>query len=268
MQKPDCSDYGLTAEFIADHGRWRRSRGRRPCLPFEDEHNPRKALTLAENMVRRWKVSPSAWKFRGRLKYTGWLFPWKLVMELGEVDLWPIAVRFFARLKDNFVFHEQMYDGYRLFADETRGYRLGYEFEKFICLSREKGDDFINILPFFETALIRLSGRLVEVEVSPAELKFSADKTEKVHSVRITDDWTARVSETVVKRVCKRGRPDCCIFLKRHADDSFCTKFDVNTARLRLEQLSEGRSRATRIGNCALAGRAERKERKTRRAVT
>ena len=170
------------------------------------------------------------------------------------------------RLKGRFAFHEEKRDGYRLFADDASKYRSDY-FARLICISKETGDDFININPFLEAALIRLSGRLVEVEVSPAELKFSADKTEKVHSVRITYDWTAQVSETVSRKICKKGRPGCCIFLKQHAGNSFCVKFDVNAARSRLEQLFEGRSRATRIGNCALAGRAEKKEKKMRRAA-
>ena len=268
MRKPKLSDYDLSAEFVVACSRYRRSRGRyHPSLAFGGELNPAKALALAEKMVQKWKVGPLAWKFLGRLEYIGCFYPWKLVTEVGGIDIWPVVHRFFMRMKGRFAFHEEGRDGYRIFADDTSGYRLDYGFVRFICISKETGDDFINIFPFLEAALIRLSGRLVEIEVSPAELKFSADKTEKVHSVRITNDWTARVSETVAKKVCKRGRPSCCIFLKRHAGNSFCVKFDVNTARLRLEQLSEGRARATRIGSCALAGRAEKKERKTRRTA-
>ena len=41
-----------SAEQVVAHATWQRSRGRNPSMSFVGEHNPRKALSLADSVIR------------------------------------------------------------------------------------------------------------------------------------------------------------------------------------------------------------------------
>lgn len=41
-----------SAELVIAHAKWRRQRGRRPSMPFINERDPRKALRLAQTVIK------------------------------------------------------------------------------------------------------------------------------------------------------------------------------------------------------------------------
>lgn len=200
-------------------------------------------------------------KLKGRLLYMGWWnFPWKLVTNNGEVDLWPVVEKFINSLNGKHASHERTLDGYTLAVDETSKFHLKYIPGKLVTLEHEDFG-FSNVHAYLDDTLTWLSGRLVEIEVEYGEqMKFTADASEEVYGVYFVDPGNScEVPSGAEKTVCKAGQPDCCIFLTMGAGAAFqCEKFCGSTARMLLDRLAKNNIRANRIGSCAVLGRKER----------
>jgi len=193
---------------------------------------------------------------KGRLMFLGWQNkPWRLVTDQGDVDLWPIVERFFVGLNGKLAAHKEEIDGYVLSADAASEFRFKYDV---IWLRKDDGTAGSNVEAYFERALVWLSGRMVEIEISDTELKLMADKSEKVFGVHFTGEGNScGVSEDVAQTICRIGQEDCCIFVSAGGEGFSCEKFNDSTARYLLDRLAKGTIRAKRIGSCAVLGRKE-----------
>lgn len=199
-------------------------------------------------------------KFKGRLLYMGWFnLPWKLVMDEGEIDLWPIMDKFLTSLNGKRGNHEQARDGYTLSADESSEFQFKYVPGEYVLLEKPEGFEMFNVHAYLDTALGWLSGRLVEIEIEDGEqMKFTADASEEVFGVYFVGNGNScEVPRGVEKTICKAWQHDCCIFLSMDARGFSCEKFNSPMARMLLDRLAKGNIRASRIGNCALLGRKE-----------
>ncbi len=207
-------------------------------------------------------------KFKGRLQYMGWFnLPWKLMTDNGEIDLWPVIDKFFTSLNGKRAKHEQKCDGYTLTADENSEFQFKYVPGKHVLLKKSKGFGMSNVYAFFDDTLVWLSGRMVEIEIEDGkQIGFTADKSEEVFGVYFVGDGNScEIPKGTEKTVCKIGQRDCCIFPSMGADGFGCEKFSGPMARLLLDRLAKGNIHASRIGNCEILGR---KDKKTAHVVT
>lgn len=200
-------------------------------------------------------------KLKGRLLYMGWFnLPWKLVMENGEVDLWPVIDKFLTSLNGQRASHDRELDGYTLLANESSEFQFKYVPGQYVLLEKPKGFGMSNVHAHLEDALGWLSGRMVEIEIEDGkQIKFTADKSEKVFGVYFVGGGNScEVSRGVEQTVCRIGQRDCCIFLSASGDGFHCEKFNSPMARMLLDRLAKSNIRASRIGSCALLGRKGR----------
>jgi hypothetical protein len=200
-------------------------------------------------------------RFKGRLLYMGWFnVPWKLMMESGEIDLWPVIDKFFVSLNGKRANHDQARDGYTLSVDENSELQFNYIPGEYVLLEKPEGFGMSNVHAYLDNALIWLSGRMVEIEIEEGkQIKFTADKDKEVYGVYFVGDGNScEVPIGAEKTVCKIKQHDCCIFLSVGADGFHCEKFSGSTARMFLDRLSKGDIRASRIGSCTILGRKER----------
>lgn len=192
--------------------------------------------------------------FKGRLLYLGWNnFPWKLVTEGGDVDLWLFVEEFFRSLNGKRAYHDQEITGYTLRADTDSAFEFDYDSVVGVWLKKPDGFAGSNVLAHMESALIALSGRLIEVKITDSLLQFTADHSENVLKLDFLSETNSYpVPRGDENRVCRIGKPDCCIFLSLDENGFSCLKFNSFHARKLLERLAVGTIRSTRIGNCGL----------------
>ena len=200
-------------------------------------------------------------KLKGRLLYVGWFnLPWKLVMDDGEIDLWPVIDKFLTSLNGKRADHKQERDGYMLATDTASEFAFKYIPGEYVLLEKPEGFGMSNVHAYLDKALGWLSGRMVEIEIEDGkQIKFAADKSEEVYGVYFVGDGNScEVPSGIEQTVCKIGQRDCCIFLSAGASGFNCEKFNSPIARMLLDRLAKGTMWTTRIGNCALLGRKER----------
>ncbi|MDD5625742.1 MAG: hypothetical protein PHG83_01080 [Patescibacteria group bacterium] len=184
--------------------------------------------------------------------YMGWKnFPWKLVTDNGEVDLWPVVDEFLASLNNK----RAKYEGSSIVADESSKYKFKYAPCEYVVLAEDSG--ILNVRACLDNDLIWLSGRKVEIEIEDGkQMKFVADKSEEVLGVYFMGGGNScEVPKGMEQTVCKCGQSDCCIFLTIGTGGFRCEKFSGPMARLLLDRLAKGTIRASRIGNCSIIGR-------------
>ena len=198
---------------------------------------------------------------KGRLMYKGWFnLPWTLTAETGEADLRPEVERFFLSLNGKKADQKQERNGYTLAVDDASEYTFEYVPGNHVWLEKKDGFGISNVHAYVDEALVWLSGRLVEIEIEDGkQIKFTAEKSEEVYGVYFVGDGNScEVPSGIEKTVCKIGQRDCCIFLSLGSDGFRCEKFSGQMARMLLDRLAKGTIRASRIGNCALAGRKKK----------
>lgn len=199
-------------------------------------------------------------KFKGRLLYMGWFnFPWKIVTEDGEIDLWPNIHKLLTSLAGKRANHEQTRDGYILAADETSEFQFEYIPGERVLLKKFEDFGMSNVYAYLDDTLVGLSGRLVKIEIEDGKrAKFTADASEQVFGVYFFGDGNScEVPCGAENTICKAGQDGCCIFLSAGAGGFGCEKFNGPLARMLLDRLAKGNICANRIGNCALLGRKE-----------
>ena len=198
-------------------------------------------------------------KFKGRWLYMGWSNPpWRLVVDNGEIDLWPIIDKFLTSLNGKRADHKQERDGYTLAADKSSEFQFKYVPGEYILLEKPENIGVSNVHAYLDNALVWLSGRMVEIEIQDGkQIKFTADKSEKVFGVYFVDGNSCEIPDGAEKTVCKIGQSDCCIFLLGTTNGFQCGKFGGSIARMLLDRLAKGEMRSSRIGNCAILGRKE-----------
>ncbi len=198
-------------------------------------------------------------KIKGRLFYMGWFNrPWNLLVKDGtKVDLWPIVDKFLESLNGQFSDHKQGADSYILRFDKKSDFKLEYLRDELIILKRDGGFGFSNVHAYLDTALVWLSGRMINIEIEDKKrIKFFADKSEKVLSLCLSGNSSSyMIPEGVEKTICKIGQPDCCIFPAISPEGFECRKFSGPIARDLLDRLAKGTIRASRIGNCEIGKR-------------
>jgi len=199
-------------------------------------------------------------KLKGRLLYMGWFNkPWNLMTESDEVDFWPMVNEFFISLNGKSANHDQTRDSYVLFADEGSEFQFKYVPDESVLLEKLKSFGMSNVHAYFDSSLIWLSGRMVEVEIEDGKrIKFIADKDEEVHGVYFVGEGNScEVLSGDERTVCKIGQSDCCVFLTAGSGGFCCEKFNGSIARMLLDRLAKGFIRASRIGSCKVLGRKE-----------
>jgi hypothetical protein len=196
---------------------------------------------------------------KGRLLYMGWFnLPWKLVTDSGEIDLWPIIEGFFVSFNGKTANHERRRDSYTLSSDEGSKFKFEYVPDEHVWLEEPAGG-LSNVHAYLDESLVWLSGRMVEIEIEDGKhIKLVADRAQKVNGIYSVGD-SCEVPRGAEKTICKAGQRDCCIFLAMSPDGFECEKFSGSTARMLLDRLAKGTMRASRIGDCALVGRKERR---------
>ena len=200
-------------------------------------------------------------KLKGRLQYMGWSNqPWNLMTEDGEINLWLIVEEFLVSINGKRANQDQKRDGYILRADEKSAFQFNYVSGECVLLKKPEGFGMSNVHHYLDTALIWLSGRMVEIEVENGkQIKFVAD--EEVHGVYFAGEGNScEVLKGDEQVVCKIGQLDCCIFLTAGSNGFCCEKFNGPLARSLLDRLAKGTIRASRIGSCAILGRKKEKE--------
>lgn len=198
-------------------------------------------------------------EFKGKLQYMGWFnLPWKLIMGNEQIDLWSIVDSFFTSLNGKNAKQEESLNGFVLSADENSKEQFEYIPNKRVLLNASDGFGFSNVQAYLDEALIRFSGRMVNIKVEDGKnIEFAVDKSEKVFGVYYVGEGnTCKVPKGAEKTVCKIGESDCCIFLSLGSNGFRCLKFSGSPmAGVLLDRLAKGTIRATRIGDCALLGR-------------
>lgn len=199
-------------------------------------------------------------EFKGRLIYTGWSNPWRLLTDEGEIDLWPLFDQFFLSLDGKPASQERGRDNYTLRVDEKSKSLFEYVPDEYILLKEIDGVGISNVFAYLDTILIWLTGRKVEIEIIDGErIEIRADKSEKVYGVSFREDTNSwPISRKVAKKICKIGKKDCCIFLSVGQNavgqkGFFCMKFDTPFARILLDRFSKRKIHG-RIGNCGFLG--------------
>jgi hypothetical protein len=124
-------------------------------------------------------------------------------------------------------------------------------------LEKPENSGFFNVNAYLESALVWLSGRVVEIEIDNTSLKIEADKSDEVYGLYFTHNNSCKIPEGVEKTICKIGETNCCIFISGGSDGFSCQKFNDLTARVLLDRLAKKEIRANRIGNCTLLGRKD-----------
>ncbi len=189
--------------------------------------------------------------------------PWKLVTDAGEIDLWPFIDEFFTSLNGKRTTRMKMDErcGYALAADKNSEFHFKYIPDEYVLLEKQKGFGGSNVHACLDEALVWLSGRMVEIEIENGkQIKFAADKSEKVYGVYFIEGNACEVPEDAVKTVCKAGQHDRCIFLSAGSSGFLCQKFSGPTARMLLDRLAKRDPLRSRIGNCTILGRKERQK--------
>jgi len=200
-------------------------------------------------------------KIKGRLQYMGWFnLPWKVLTSNGEIDLWPIIDKFLVSLNGKNAEHKIKHDGYVLKKDRKSGFQFKYVPGESVILEKISGFGMSNVHAYLDNALVWLSGRVVEIKIKDGrELRITADKSEKVFGVYFCEGNSCEVPKGAEDTVCKLGKPDCCIFLAMGPDNFYCEKFSGPTARVLLDRLAKKKMNASRIGNCTVLGRKEKR---------
>ena len=191
----------------------------------------------------------------GRLLYMGWLnLPWKLITNDGEVDLRPLVEAFLISLNSKKASHRHSPNHYTLTENKKSEFKLDYVPGEQILL---KGNGWSNVHAHLDDSLIRLSGRLIIVEIEEGKsIIFKADESESVPGLYFTREGNScGVPSEMEKAVCKAGQKDCCVFLLAGSEGFSCEKFNAPLARMLLDRLAKGTMQANRIGNCTLVGR-------------
>ena len=201
-------------------------------------------------------------KLKGRLLYMGWFnLPWKLVTDKGEVDLWPTIDKFLTSLNGKRAGHKHEQNGYTLSVDKSSEFLFRYVPGEQVLLEKTDGFGMSNVHAYLNDALVWLSGRMVKIEIEDGKrIEFIADKSEDVFGVYFGSGNSCEIPDGAEKSVCKIGQSDGCVFLSAGTDGFFCQKFNGPTARVLLDRLAKGNMRASRIGNCTILGRKERKK--------
>lgn len=210
----------------------------------------------------------------GTLIYSGsWTQrPWLLKRE-GEdsIDLYPLIDQWFAQANGRPARqeHERAPNGYRLSLDASAELVLTYESDGAAMLVRpggiekalqekRSGTTIENIGAYLPQALVALSGRQVIVTLDDTGLAIDADPAEQVYGVKFFGDGNdCRVPVGAERSVCKRGTPECCIFLAAGPEGFVCQKFNRPVAEELLKRYAAGTMRAKRVGSCTLIGREE-----------
>lgn len=123
---------------------------------------------------------------------------------------------------------------------------------------KKSNDDWgiSNITAYLSNILKRLNSMQVIVDVEKDSIAIRHDESEKVHEIKYTHNNSCSISDDKVKKICKVGQKDCCIFLTVSSDGFMCNKFNYIGSTL-LNRYSKGTMRANRIGNCKIVGRSE-----------
>lgn len=114
-----------------------------------------------------------------------------------------------------------------------------------------------NIGAHLPDMLQRLNGMSVITTFTDNGFEIKQDPSEEVYGLYYTRNNCCKIPEEDVKRICKPGEKNCCIFLSIGSDGFECLKFDTPSARMILDRYSKGEIRASRIGNCKILGRKE-----------
>jgi hypothetical protein len=206
---------------------------------------------------------------KGKLRFISFWHPINLETKDGHVDLRVQIFGTFNSLngkKANMIYGM---NNITILADEDSEYELEFENKSgeielgkndtLSMILRKSGGQWgmSNIGSYLPDILQRLNSMQVIVEVDENSISFKHDETEEVYKINYTQNNSCQIPDDDVKKICKIGEDDCCIFCSAGGNGFMCQKFNSNMASILLDRHIEGTMRASRIGNCMIVGRIE-----------
>lgn len=207
---------------------------------------------------------------KGKLTFISLWHPINLETEDSELDLRVQYFGLFRNLNGKKANMKYGMNDLTILADEDSEYEMvfeksGDEIEStdtdtigIILKKSGEGWGMSNIGAYLPDALQRLNGMQVIVEVKEDSIAIRHDETEEVYEIKYTHNNSCRIPDEDVKKICKIGKADCCIFCSVSGNGFLCQKFDGHMATHLLNRHAEGTMRASRIGNCKIVGRIEK----------
>ncbi len=196
----------------------------------------------------------------GRLEFLRTDKPIKLISGSKEIDLWNLYGMLFMRLNGKKVSLDYGMNYITIKHDEESEFLMSYENDGngiSAMLTKIEGFGFSNLMAYLPDMFQRLNGRNVIVSIDDNEINITNDPSEIVFGLYYTNSNSCHISDDAVKKVCKIGTKDACIFCTVGVNGFECQKFDSYMARQILYKHSEGEMNASRIGDCSILGRKE-----------
>ncbi len=196
---------------------------------------------------------------QGKLTYVGkYYHGWAVVEEDGTTTrLEPIITNILLQLAGKRTSHQGSLNSYSFTADDESEFKLKYKEGYNPILVTVDKFGFSNLGYYIMEALSRFGGRQVLIAHGGTYFTITPDPNEEVMLVKFHKENYCRIPKDKLNEVCKPGTEDCCIFIVCGADSFDCAKFSGSTSRLLLDRYASDNIRASRIGNCALAGRED-----------
>jgi hypothetical protein len=116
-----------------------------------------------------------------------------------------------------------------------------------------------NISAYLPAMLQKLNGREVILIETETSIKICNTPHEWVFELEYTHGNSCKIPEGQWDTVCQIGTHNTCIFVTAGPNGIMCEKFNTPMARTLLNRHHEGTMNATRIGDCAVTGRKEKK---------
>ncbi len=199
-------------------------------------------------------------QLKGRLEYTSLFRPIKLFTETGQLDLWEYYKNLFSNLNGQKVSMAYTLNSIETKSDDNSELILSYQNDKGgIGILISNTSSGTNVAAYLADMFQRLNARHVIVEIDDTAIKIQSDESEQVYGLRYTNNNNCIIPDDKVHSLCKPATTDACIFFSVSGTGCECMKFNSTFARMVLDRHEKGTLNATRIGNCALLGRAKEK---------
>lgn len=194
-------------------------------------------------------------EIKGELRYLGLILEWKV----DGGDVWQIFLNFLRKNNGKKAVMGYSLDGISLTLQDDSDTIIKFEEDDdgMSCLL-DKQDDFgfSNVFAYVGDTLERVNARTVCIEMSDTGFSINAAMDEKVNEIYYTHNNSCAISDDMAEKICQPGTENACVFLSASGDGWGCLKFD-SCGRSLLYRIHENDIRATRIGNCRIAGRKD-----------
>lgn len=196
-------------------------------------------------------------QLKGKLEFISLFKP----IMIGETDLREYLFNFFENLNGKKSKMIYSMNSFGIVLDENSDQVIEYKKADdsllIILVNADGSFGMSNIVAHLPDMLQRLNGMNVIASITDDKFDITDDPEEEVFGLYYTRNNCCKISDDNVKKVCKVGEKDCCIFVSTSSEGFECLKFDSHTAGMLLDRHSKNEMNATRIGNCKILGRKE-----------